>query len=66
MFDEVEPMSVSLRLGLNTVMQDPYEKTMADIPRRFDPVGEFLIWDIRNVGNFDIVMIENKMYKQYL
>ena len=64
-FDEVEPMSVSLRLGLNTVMQDPYEKTMADMPRRFDPVGEFLIWDIRNVGNFDIIMIVNKMYKQY-
>jgi len=53
MFKAVEPISLSLRLGRNTIIQDPYRDILVRMPR-FDNHGRFLIWDSKNVGNFVI------------
>jgi len=48
LFDDYDPLSLSLRLGNNTVIQNPYETNnyFAEIPSEGEFVlDEFLIWD---------------------
>tara|TARA_Y100000310_G_scaffold37566_1_gene35258 strand:+ start:143 stop:1054 length:912 start_codon:yes stop_codon:yes gene_type:complete len=64
MFKDVKPISLSLRLGRNTIIQDPYKDVLTRMPR-FAGHGKFLIWDSKNVGNFFMEVIENVPYKRY-
>tara|TARA_R100000008_G_scaffold83901_2_gene70018 strand:- start:2306 stop:3181 length:876 start_codon:yes stop_codon:yes gene_type:complete len=66
LFSDINPMSLSLRLGQNTVVQDPYENIVSKMPVRFNLVHDkFLAWDIRSVGNFEMEEIDGTFYKRY-
>ena len=66
LFAEVNPMSLSLRLGRNTIIQDPYLDLVTTMPRNITIFEDkFMIWDIKSVGNFEIEIIENKVYNRY-
>ena len=66
LFNDVNPMSLSLRLGQNTTVQDPYNNIASKTPVRFNVVhNEFLVWDSRSVGNFEVEEIDGKIYNRY-
>ncbi len=66
LFNDVNPMSLSLRLGQNTTVQDPYNNIASKTPVRFNVVhNEFLVWDRRSVGNFEVEEIDGKIYNRY-
>lgn len=66
LFEEINPMSLSLRLGRNTIVQDPYLDLIATMPRNITIFEDkFMVWDIKSVSNFEIEIIDNQIYNRY-
>jgi len=56
---------ISLRLGKNTIIQDPYQGQHADMP--IMPVGfkDFMVWDTNDIKNYSERREGNNMLREY-
>jgi hypothetical protein len=49
LFEQYNPSCLSLRLGLNTTIQDYHRKTKAYLPKNPKQYGKFLLWSITQI-----------------
>lgn len=66
LFEKHNPISLSLRLGCNTIIQDPYTGEKSYTPHnKTSFAGKFIVWDIKHVHNYNIVEINGQQGKYY-